>query len=218
MLTRLLTTIKNNLGFILILTMLFSIRSSLADWYHIPSGSMQPSIEIGDRVLVDKTAYRLEFPFTNILLSQTGQPGHGDIIVFESAAAKERLIKRVIGLPGDTISMQDHRLKINGKSLTYSAKDNYLLETDLHGHTYTIAIDSVAGPLANFSSVTVPEGFVLVLGDNRSHSADSRVHGLVPVSEIKGQAKRVVISLDKHNYYLPRSGRIWQSLGEEKII
>ena len=70
MLTKLLTSIKNNLGFIVMLLLLFSVRSSLADWYHIPSGSMLPSVEIGDRVLVDKTAYRIEVPFTEGLVKE----------------------------------------------------------------------------------------------------------------------------------------------------
>ncbi|QCZ95153.1 signal peptidase I [Salinimonas iocasae] len=212
MLTRLLTSIKNNLGFIVMLLLLFSVRSSLADWYHIPSGSMLPSVEIGDRVLVDKTAYRIEVPFTDTLLVKTGTPARGDIVVFESKAAGERLIKRVVGVAGDNVVMQNHRLRINGQPLSYDDENSLLIEKNSDGQTYTIAIDTAYGPLANFSAVTVPDGHVLVLGDNRSHSADSRVHGFVPIHEIKGKATRVVVSLDKQHHYLPRSDRFWQPL------
>lgn len=216
------TVLKNNLGFLFAMLLMFSVRSSLADWYHIPSGSMLPTVEVGDRVLVDKTAYRLEAPFTDTLLMQTGLPAHGDIVVFESAAAGERLIKRVIGLPGDTVAMHQHRLTVNGESFTYMQQQSQLLETDLQGNTYAIAINTTHDRLANFNPVTVPQGFVLVLGDNRSHSADSRVHGFIPVAEIKGKAVRVVVSIDKHHHYLPRGQRFWLPLGqvqqqEEKI-
>jgi len=209
-----LCTLKNNLGFLLAMLLLFSVRSSLADWYHIPSGSMLPSVKIGDRVLVDKTAYRLEVPFTDILLSQTGLPARGDIVVFESAAAKERLIKRVIGLPGDTVAMHQHRVTLNGQPLLYTYRQHQMLETDLQGNTYTIAIETERDRLADFDTVTVPDGYVLVLGDNRSHSADSRVHGFIPIAEIKGKATRVVVSLDKRHHYLPRSQRFWLPLDQ----
>src|SRR5471032_1761970 len=101
-------------GFIIFLVIMFSFRSAIADWNDVPSGSMLPTILIGDRILVDKLAYDLKFPFTTVHLSTWGAPKRGDIVVFYSPADGVRLVKRVIGLPGDQISMQDNQLTING--------------------------------------------------------------------------------------------------------
>ena len=107
--------IKDNIGFILFIFLLFATRSSIADWYHVPSGSMLPTIIEGDRVLVDKMAYRLDVPFTDIVIMQRSKPERGDIVTFESIVADIRLIKRIIGVPGDQISMVNNALFINGK-------------------------------------------------------------------------------------------------------
>lgn len=190
-------------------------RSAVADWYTIPSGSMKPTLEVGDRIIVDKMAYDLRIPLTNISLITTGEPNRGDIVVFESVAAENRLIKRVVGLPGDSISMTNEILTINGRTLDYKASkdgEQFLVE-DLSGLKHTVKHDkSKPAQLANFNTVVVPNGHYLVLGDNRRNSADSRVYGFVPRKELKGKAKYVAFSLDYDNYYLPKSNRFTQSL------
>ena len=93
--------VKDNLGFLIFIFLLFACRSSIADWYHVPSGSMLPTIVEGDRIFVDKMAYRLDIPFTDIEIIKTGEPQRGDIVTFESEVADIRLIKRIIGIPGD---------------------------------------------------------------------------------------------------------------------
>src|ERR1041384_8088017 len=98
----------------------FSIRSSLADWNDVPTGSMKPTILEGDRILVNRLAYDLKIPLTHISLHRFGDPMRGDIVVFDSRAADTRLVKRVIGLPGDTVQMRDNRLTINGIAARYS--------------------------------------------------------------------------------------------------
>src|SRR5436190_3083131 len=99
---------------------LFSMRSSLADWNVVPTGSMQPTILVGDRVLVNKLAYDLKVPFTTWHLAEWSNPQRGDIVVFYSPKDGTRLVKRVIGLPGDTIESRNDQLLINGEPVDYS--------------------------------------------------------------------------------------------------
>lgn len=203
--------IKDNIGFILFIFLLFATRSSIADWYHVPSGSMLPTIIEGDRVLVDKMAYRLDVPFTDIVIMQRSKPQRGDIVTFESTAADNRLIKRVIGVPGDQISMVNNQLFINGESVSYRQEGDILIE-ELLNHPHAIQLTKVNSGMDNFSVVTVPEGHYLVLGDNRNHSADSRVYGFIPEAEITGKATRVITSLDLDNYYIPRKDRWFEEI------
>jgi len=192
-------------------------RSAVADWYTVPTGSMQPTIEIGDRIVVNKMAYDLKVPLTNIILNKISDPKRGDIIVFESKAAENRLIKRVIGLPGDMISMRNEILTINGKIVSYMSKikENRKTETieNLTGLKHIVKYDPTRNAnLASFNTVKVPEGHYLVLGDNRRNSADSRVYGFVPREELKGKAHYVAFSLNYSNYYLPKTERFLESL------
>src|ERR1017187_10406632 len=106
---------------ILILALvMFSIRSSLADWNVVPSGSMQPTILVGDRVLVNKLAYDLKVPFTTWHIAEWSNPQRGDIVVFFSPKDGTRLVKRVIGLPGDTVELRNDQLVINGQPVDYT--------------------------------------------------------------------------------------------------
>src|ERR1044071_8852404 len=98
---------------------LFSIRSSLADWNDVPSGSMKPTILEGDRVFVNKLAYDLKVPFTTWHIVQWNNPQRGDIVVFYSPHDGKRLVKRVIGLPGDTLELRNNALVINGQTVEY---------------------------------------------------------------------------------------------------
>src|SRR5437763_1680407 len=107
---------------LLILSILvFAIRSSLADWNDVPTGSMQPTILVGDRVWVNKLAYDLKVPFTTTHLAEWSEPARGEIVVFFSPADEKRLVKRVVGLPGDTVELVDNKLILNGQPLAYEA-------------------------------------------------------------------------------------------------
>jgi len=99
-------SVKNNLPFILFMVLLFSFRSSVADWYYVPTGSMEPTIQVGDRVVVDKSAYTLELPFTDVVVAKTGNINRGDIVIIDSNAAETRLIKRVVAIEGDTVIVE----------------------------------------------------------------------------------------------------------------
>ena len=205
--------IKGNWGFLLFAIVLFSSRSSIADWYIVPSGSMQPTIMEGDRTFVDKMAYRLELPFTDIELMKFAKPKRGDIVTFNSVVADTRLVKRVIGEPGDRIAMHNNRLVINGVESRYQLSEgSYKGIEMLDGTAHSIQFVPVAGAKDNFAKVEVPEGHYLVLGDNRNNSSDSRYIGFVPDSEIQGKVKKVLVSLDYDNYYLPRQERFMKPL------
>jgi signal peptidase I len=98
---------------------LFAIRSAVADWNDVPTGSMKPTIIEGDRVFVNKLAYDLKVPFTTWHLAQWDNPKRGDIVVFYSPADEMRLVKRVIGLPGDVIELRHDQLLLNGQPVAY---------------------------------------------------------------------------------------------------
>ncbi|WP_018984758.1 signal peptidase I [Salinimonas chungwhensis] len=198
---------SRNKGIITFVILLFCVRSSLADWYHIPSGSMLPTIEIGDRIFVNKAAYRLDIPFTDIHIGEQIYPERGDIVVFDSASAGQLLIKRVIGLPGDRIAMHNNTLTINGQRISYRSHNDGRATEILPGLSHRLQFDGRANRFSSFTEVTVPDGMLLVLGDNRNHSADSRVHGFVPVSELKGKAISVVASFNPDKFYLPKPDR-----------
>ena len=200
--------IKENWAFLLFVLVLFASRSSFADWYVVPTGSMLPTIVEGDRIFVDKMAYRLEVPFTDIEIMQTGQPKRGDIVVFNSEKAGNRLVKRLIGEPGDRVAMLDNKLSINGEQVLYEDSDNELHKMEYLGEVaHFVQFIPVAKARDNFAEVIVPQGHYLVLGDNRNNSADSRYYGFVPAIEIQGKAHKVLVSLDPKNYYLPRKER-----------
>jgi len=222
---------NNNKGLILFIFLMLFFRTAIADWYHVPSGSMKPNILIGDRVWVDKLAYDVKIPLTDINLNRHSEPQRGDVIVFNSAVSNERLIKRVIAIPGDTVSMQGNQLFINHQPLELKldrmhqpASDNTeidhlvileeLAQTMNHESPsrYSVQYSSNIDYRNSFGPIEVSSDHFWVMGDNRDNSADSRVIGLVPRAELVGKAKRVVISFDKNNYYLPRSGRFLERL------
>lgn len=208
---------QNNKLFIVFILLMSVFRSAVADWYTVPTGSMQPTIKIGDRVIVNKMAYDLKLPFSQHSLLTTGEPQRGEIVVFESEAADNRLIKRLIGLPGDVIAMKNERLYINAKALSYQVSkqsaERLFAQERIDTITHTIRIDkSSRGLGSNFGPITVPDSHYLVLGDNRRNSADSRVYGFVPRHELKGKATAVAFSFDCDHYCLPRENRFFKDI------
>jgi signal peptidase I len=215
---------------LLILTViLFSIRSSLADWNDVPSGSMRPTIIEGDRIWVNKLAYDLKVPFSTWRIAEWGNPQRGDIVVFFSPHDGTRLVKRVIGLPGDTIELRNNALVINGDPVLYQSIAEELLRdipaTDRAGHVFATEqlpgrTHSVSGNPARpaprtFAPIVVPQGEYFMMGDNRDDSFDSRFWGTVERKQIVGRATAVVVSLDKEHYWLPRWQRSLTSLRSE---
>jgi signal peptidase I len=199
-------------------------RSALADWNVVPTGSMQPTIRIGDRIVVNRAAYDVRLPFTHVSLIHRADPQHGDIVVVDSGALDERLVKRVIGLPGDRVALRGNVLYLNGHSARYlptrvtgirddeDAPASYAIET-LGGMHHAVRLSQfMPSAASNYGPVTVPKGRYLLLGDDRDNSMDSRFIGFVPRSEIVGRARYVAISLDPSHHDLPRAHRLATSL------
>jgi len=208
---------KNNRFLIFFIFLMVVFRTSLADWNTVPTGSMKPTILEGDRIWVNKIAYDLKIPFTNIAVKTFSNPQRGDIIIFESKKAAKRLVKRIIGLPGDTVSMSNNIISINGTKLNYQLVEQYpdkLIAEEISADaSYHIQIHQhTNNMISNFYPVKIPGNFYLVLGDNRENSADSRYIGFIPRNEIIGRAQHVVMSLNYDNYYLPRINRFLQKL------
>jgi len=203
-----------------------SFKSAIADWYDIPSGSMKPTILIGDRVFVNKLAYGLKAPYTTLHLLKWAVPKRGDIVVFYSPEDGKRLIKRVAGIPGDTIAMVKNRFIINGEAIEYTLPDTdslmegkevwnlkYLvLNEKLPGREHKVIIEkSNFSGINSFGPITVPGGEYFMLGDNRDNSADSRIFGFVKQEKIVGRATAVVLSRDG-SFFHPRWERLFKSL------
>jgi signal peptidase I len=196
-----------------------SFKSAIADLNVVPSGSMKPTIVEGDRILVNKLAYDLKVPFTTRHLAKWGDPRRGDIAVFFSPVDGKRLVKRVIGLPGDTIALENNHLLVNSEAVGYERvprkgtdTDQSCVLEDLNGLKHPIQIFPGQPAPRTFGPVTVPEGHYLMLGDNRDNSADSRYFGFVARDRIVGRATAVVISLDIQDGYQPRWERFFTGL------
>lgn len=215
-------------GFLTFIACMLVFRSAIADWNHVPSSSMLPSILIGDRVIVNKLAYDLRIPFTFTRVTQWADPERSDIVTFESPKDGRLMIKRVVGVPGDTVALRNNQLSINGQQAQYATEPHQMLPDDLLqplSHTEVIR-ETIMGkqrPImlykqkppwiaSSFGPITVPDGHYLMLGDNRDNSGDYRVVGFVPRAAILGRASSVAFSFDVDNYYLPRGDRLMQSL------
>lgn len=207
---------KENKSLLLFMALMFVFRSAFADWNTVPTGSMKPTILEGDRILVNKMAYDIRVPFTQVALLKISDPARGDIIVFDSKVSEKRLVKRVIGVPGDIVAMENNVITINAQPLPYRNifADGVMEDKieNLLGVEHTVRVSKHGSTLSSFKPVKVPPGFYLALGDNRDNSADSRVIGFVPRDEVVGRSRRVVMSLNYDNYYLPRSNRFFHTL------
>lgn len=211
---------------LVLVVILFTIRSSLADWNDVPTGSMKPTILEGDRIFVNKLAYDLKVPFTTRHLAEWANPQRGDIVVFFSPHDETRLVKRVIGLPGDVVELRNEQLVINGKPVDYAplstqisgqlpaaeTRQSIFATENLTSHPHAVMSIPNVPAKRTFGPVTVPEGQYFMMGDNRDNSFDSRFFGTVERRRIVGRATEVVLSLNKSNYWLPRSQRFLQPL------
>ncbi|HAV12947.1 MAG TPA: signal peptidase I [Opitutae bacterium] len=213
-----------------ILFMLFIIvplKSSIADTNWVPSGSMNPTIMEGDLVYIDKLAYDLRLPLTLKSLKHNSDPQHGDIAVLFSPEDNTRLVKRVIGLPNDTIELRNNHLLINGIAATYTRLETETYEAmeeplrslaqfadeQVAGKTHPVmSVPNIPTPLRNFGPITIPKGHYFVMGDNRDNSKDSRIFGVVERKQFVGKAERVVVSMNFLDKYQPRFNRFFQAL------
>ena len=160
-------------------------RASLADHYRVPSGSMEPTVHIGDHIVVSKAAYGLRIPLTDTYLIHFAAPARGDVVVIEppddvAKTAVEAdvigsvLLKRVVAVEGDLVEVRDGRVHIDGREIAEAR----------------ISLDAGGGP--DLEPIRVPRGKVLLLGDNRGNSRDGRSFGWVDRERVLGRAVRVV--------------------------
>lgn len=155
------------------------IRSFIVQAFKIPSGSMLPTLQIGDHLLVNKFIYGVRIPFTGAVLIPMKSPERDDIVVFKFP--KDRsvdYIKRVVGVAGDLIEVKDKQVYVNGKAVS-----NPHIQ-----FTNTTVMAASAGPRDNMRAVKVPEGNIFVMGDNRDNSYDSRFWGFVDLNDVLGRA------------------------------
>lgn len=192
---------RQNKTFLFFLLCLISIRWSVADHYRVPSGSMRPTIQIGDHLIVNKMAYDFKIPFTNYVAWKTAEPVRGDIIVFKGTHDPSiNMVKRLIGLPGDRIEIQNGIVRLNGKLLTYSTPPSPMPWDEFH---YSEKIEDKIYRVKRIPqyfrpqtlNLVVPNGEYFFMGDNRDISNDGRSWGFVPRKNLKGKANRVSFSV-----------------------
>ena len=172
---------------IIALVLALFIRTFIVQAFKIPSGSMLPTLLIGDHILVNKFIYGLKMPFSGTVLIPVDDPKPNDIVVFKYPRdPKLDYIKRVIAVAGDTVEVRDKKIYINGKPFA-----------DKHGvYTDPRVLPASAGPRDNFGPVTVPEGHIFVMGDNRDNSFDGRFWGFVDLKAVRGKAFIIYWSWD----------------------
>ena len=184
---------------ILAIVIAFFVRTFMIQAYKIPSGSMKPTLQIGDHILVSKFNYGIKLPWIRSTLIPIGAPKRGDIVVFIYPEDRSKdFIKRLIGLPGDKIEVRDKKILVN--SLPWN--DAYGVNVD------SLIIPGSVQPRDNFGPVTVPEGSLFVMGDNHDESYDSRFWGFVPMKDVLGKALIIYWSWNQEDH-----GVRWNRLG-----
>ncbi len=216
----------------IVVALMFTCRIALADWPKVPSGSMEPTLRVGDYLLVNHLAYGPRLPFTNTAI-EFGSPKRGDVVVFRYPVdVSEFYVKRLIGLPGDVVRFDGGVVSVNGAAFEAKVvsegvgtnvapedRGQWLLNETSAGNSRTVKVNpfvqgrlppSGMGSACAIESPTtwqcsVPPGEYLMMGDNRDNSSDSRVWGFLPHAEVYGKAVRVLFNLHDMS-------RVWTAL------
>jgi signal peptidase I len=184
---------------LLALVLVTAARSSLADHYYVPSGSMENTLFAGDRVVVDKTAYGVRLPYTKVDLIEVARPQPGEVAVFDSPVDGKLLIKRIVGVGGQVVSLHGGHLTVDGKAL---APDMFGADEVFDTRVATLNLADGGGP--PIDSLVIPKGKLLAMGDHRGMSFDGRYFGLVDERELYGRAVAV--------YFRKGDGFVWKRL------
>lgn len=165
-------------------------RASFADHYRVPSGSMEPTVAVGDQICVNKAAYGLRVPASEKYVLEGAGPARGDVVVLTSPTDGEVLLKRVVAVPGDVVEVSAGRVAIDGARAPVHAEDGAVVE-EMGGKEHALSTEYGGGP--DFGPTLVPKDAYLVLGDNRGNSRDGRYFGWVARGAILGKAVAVCL-------------------------
>lgn len=206
-------------SFFPVLLIVLVLRSFLVEPFQIPSGSMIPTLEVGDFILVNKYTYGLRLPVVGTKIVEMNEPERGEVMVFIPPHDKRYFIKRIVGLPGDTIRYEDKVLSVNGEQILSEVIDNVQIEMPNGMEQSGVLLNETLGEVQHRTQIVstpardggrnvwvVPEGHYFMMGDNRDNSADSRVWGPVPEQNIVGKAFAVWMHKEP-GWSLPTFGR-----------
>jgi signal peptidase I len=205
---------------VVIVAFMVVLRWSIVNWYVIPTGSMLPTIKIKDHVLVNKLSYGLMLPFTEKHITMWNTPHRGDIVLFKSPQDDVTFVKRAIGLPGDTIAFQSGTLVVNGTPVDEKVTEERSVLADMGEPSegkvlfneqlpdgpnhYVMRLANGGQTLFESRQWKIPEGKLLVLGDNRDGSNDGRFWGYVDINRVYGKAMRIFYSIEPSEGLLPK--------------
>jgi signal peptidase I len=208
-----------------IAVIIIPLRSAIADSNWVPSGSMKPTLLEGELIYVNKLAYDLRVPLTFKRVARWDSPHAGEVVVFFSPEDGKRLVKRVIGVPGDSIELRNEVLIVNGHPLKYDEVDAAAVRDEVyedpkpivaieHGpsKSHNVMVLPSRSAMRSFGPIVVPDGKYFMMGDSRDNSYDSRYFGVVDRDQIVGRAQRVIISFDINRHYGPRFARFFEAI------
>lgn len=210
-----------------VLAIVIPLRSSIADWNDVPTGSMEPTVLVGDRIFVNKLAYGFRIPLTKVYVARWAEPQRGDIVVCFSPEDGKRLVKRVVGVPGDSVELRRNRLIINGVPARYERideamkisdpplgrQDDLVFAKEHFGEVdHPVLFTPWLRAPRDYGPVVVPKGQFFMMGDNRDISLDSRFFGFIPRRQIVGRVPAVVYSDDPDRFVVPRGDRWFKSI------
>ncbi len=205
-------------SFFPVLFIVLVLRSFLVEPFQIPSGSMKPTLDVGDFILVNKFSYGIRLPVIDKKIIEVGDPQRGDVMVFRYPSDPNvNYIKRVVGLPGDVIRYaSDKRLFVNGESVAeklIGSEPNTLGSAELYEEKLGAVEHQIRKEMSRYRSPpdnqwTVPAGHYFMMGDNRDNSADSRYWGFVPEANLVGRATAIWMSFDKQEGEWPTGLRL----------
>lgn len=208
------TWIEYSGSFFPVLLVVFVLRSFLFEPFQIPSGSMIPTLKVGDFILVNKFTYGLRLPVTGTKVLAVNEPKRGDVMVFFPPNDERYFIKRVLGLPGDQVKIVNNNVYINGELAQQKPRAEIsedprfvVMDEQLGDVLHRMQKSQVAGRLGRDFTIVVPDGHYFMVGDNRDNSSDSRVWGPVPEKNIVGKAVAVWMHWESFTH-LPSFNRV----------